>query len=1008
MTKDTSSQGYLDLKTELRSILISSQQGCTEHQLLKDYAEYNSRKEIPFRDMGYKTLLDLLSTMPDVARIDYNRTPLTIHGVADQNTAHIKKFVMTQKRKKTTRSSRGTVNRYNNSYSSYNRTNGSSTYSRNRPPQNNYGGSTLPFQPYSQLGHVSKNQWNTFNTPPSQSYPTTSYSMPPVINNSNQNYNHQNLNEINQSSMSRTVASFPPKSTQTPPPPMSELMSIQTASMMDDNSSVMDDDLNYTEDDELASYDAQQASIHGEKIVVLRKRIRQILLKLQKGIWLSNVHKLYKKYNDEEFNLEEYKFKNLMAFFDCISDFVDSTRDPTRDSSDRILVLKPNFTEATRREQQQQFEKIESNTPVSSVTDHQNSTSTDQNSLGFIPNDIHSSIVDKSLFVPLDFHYKRIDYTSNELFNGFLGDVEDPWFLHVGNVQFISKREYMMTQLQEHYEQSLNQMIYVIPFEQLEINLSCVYYHTDQIYYRSFITQIDPMDNCDIAILKIYLVDYGTTISDIRYHMNSTNLKYLHLNFSSLPTQVYDCRLANIYYPNTSIQWEDESRQWPDESRQFIIDLCSNRNFFVEIIGSLDSFYSIYLWIDENRQQSINQLLIQHNLAIEWNDAQYSEFESIPSNIQLNTNHTNNSIDQSLLLRPKQNNIDYNMNGNNIKHFRISVEHAYYFVKHPFTGRPCLPCFEVARLLNVDENSLPQFNLIRETEIEFSKLFEKIFHDLRCIPESSKCPHINRNDNNATIIIYDLSSVRDYLIQTKFQEGDILDAFRQEYEDYERPGYWNETKNSYTNTDNLESYQENLYQRRDILNFRREQLVSLSKNYSNLSSQNEIQEIEDKLNHLHQEMHSMNSTVPSPIDHNMNLKPISSSTKIKSSNNKMRETRYRIARPFDQQFSLNIRFHHQNIDIHTVDPDDIEDRFQDLYRITKNVIQFFKLESDISDEQDRILLQEANNNLPNLISNNISLDERIGIYNYCLGIIETFQPTIRSYVQRTDLLDTIY
>ncbi|CAF3645311.1 unnamed protein product [Adineta steineri] len=490
--------------------------------------------------------------------------------------------------------------------------------------------------------------------------------------------------------------------------------------------------------------------------------------------------------------------------------------------------------------------------------------------------------------------------------------------------------------------------------------------------------------------------------------MNSTNLKYLHLNFSSLPTQVYDCRLANIYYPNTSIQWEDESRQWPDESRQFIIDLCSNRNFFVEIIGSLDSFYSIYLWIDENRQQSINQLLIQHNLAIEWNDAQYSEFESIPSNIQLNTNHTNNSIDQSLLLRPKQNNIDYNIDGNNIKHFRISVEQAYYFVKHPFTGRPCLPCFEVARLLNVDENSLPQFNLIRETVIEFSKLFEKIFHDLRCIPESSKCPHINRNDNNATIIIYDLSSVRDYLIQIKFQEGDILDAFRQEYEDYERPGYWNETKNSYTNTDNLESHQENLYQRRDILNFRREQLVSLSKNYSNLSSQNEIQEIEDKLNHLHQEMHSMNSTVPSPIDHNMNLKPISSSTKIKSSNNKMRETRYRIARPFDQQFSLNIRFHHQNIDIHTIDPDDIEDRFQDLYRITKNVIQFFKLESDISDEQDRLLLQEANNNLPNLISNNISLDERIGIYNYCLGIIETFQPTIRSYVQRTDLLDTIY
>jgi hypothetical protein len=41
-----------------------------------------------------------------------------------------------------------------------------------------------------------------------------------------------------------------------------------------------------------------------------------------------------------------------MAFFDCVSDFVDSKRDPLRDSTDRILLLKPNFTEATKREQQ--------------------------------------------------------------------------------------------------------------------------------------------------------------------------------------------------------------------------------------------------------------------------------------------------------------------------------------------------------------------------------------------------------------------------------------------------------------------------------------------------------------------------------------------------------------------------------------------------------------------------------------------------------------------------------
>jgi hypothetical protein len=41
-----------------------------------------------------------------------------------------------------------------------------------------------------------------------------------------------------------------------------------------------------------------------------------------------------------------------MAFFDCVSDFVNSERDRNLDSTDRILLLKPNFTEAAKREQQ--------------------------------------------------------------------------------------------------------------------------------------------------------------------------------------------------------------------------------------------------------------------------------------------------------------------------------------------------------------------------------------------------------------------------------------------------------------------------------------------------------------------------------------------------------------------------------------------------------------------------------------------------------------------------------
>jgi hypothetical protein len=157
----------------------------------------------------------------------------------------------------------------------------------------------------------------------------------------------------------------------------------------------------------------------------------------------------------------------------------------------------------------------------------------------------------------------------------------------------------------------------------------------------------------------------------------------------------------------------------------------------------MDSFYCIYLYIDKNRQQSINELLIQHGFAIEFDDSQFSEVKEFLQkkiiyiffyfNFSFNQFHqicmskefeisfliffdlfrqsnlnNNNYIDERLLSRQGQNHIEYNIEENNFKHFIISIEHAYYFVKHPFTKRPCLPCFEVARLLNKDETYVSQ------------------------------------------------------------------------------------------------------------------------------------------------------------------------------------------------------------------------------------------------------------------------------------------------------------
>lgn len=116
MSKDTSSADYLELKTEIRSVLISSQNGCDEQLLMKGYAGYNGNKEIPFRRMGFKTLIELLISMPDVARIDRRNGFVVVYGVADQSTIHIDKLVRNQKPNKKAHASRGGRGGYQSSY----------------------------------------------------------------------------------------------------------------------------------------------------------------------------------------------------------------------------------------------------------------------------------------------------------------------------------------------------------------------------------------------------------------------------------------------------------------------------------------------------------------------------------------------------------------------------------------------------------------------------------------------------------------------------------------------------------------------------------------------------------------------------------------------------------------------------------------------------------------------------------------------------------------------------
>lgn len=189
--------------------------------------------------------------------------------------------------------------------------------------------------------------------------------------------------------------------------------------------------------------------------------------------------------------------------------------------------------------------------------------------------------------------------------------------------------------------------------------------------------------------------------------------------------------------------------------------------------------------------------------------------------------------------------------------------------------------------------------------------------------------------------------------------------------------------------------------------FSRQQLVSLSKTSPNISTRHELQTIDDNLNQITGELHSMENILPSTSNRETPVRS-TSTNQSRISAIKLRETRFRIARPIDQQFSLNIRFYHQIFDLDQHPNEDFEERLHDLYRITKNVIQFFLLESELPNENERISLDRTNSLSADLINDQIPSTKRIEIYNYCVQIIQHFQPMIYSHVQRTDLIDTVY
>lgn len=95
------------IKQEILSLLVSAKNGLTEYELLNDYRLYNSNREVPYKNLGYSSLISLLRSWPDVCRLQQQgNNGIKILAVEEENTKHILSMVRGQRQTKSRRRGR--------------------------------------------------------------------------------------------------------------------------------------------------------------------------------------------------------------------------------------------------------------------------------------------------------------------------------------------------------------------------------------------------------------------------------------------------------------------------------------------------------------------------------------------------------------------------------------------------------------------------------------------------------------------------------------------------------------------------------------------------------------------------------------------------------------------------------------------------------------------------------------------------------------------------------------
>ncbi|XP_029197826.2 tudor domain-containing protein 5-like isoform X1 [Acropora millepora] len=576
---EKSSRGCANLRQEVmknvRSLLISAKYGLTVAELQRDYNDM-IKKPLPFRELGYKTPVDMLKDMPNVARPTWEKGVLILKGIADASTRHIANLVERQKRTSPKRKTRLTTYRpesapvvphfvrtqikelLSNYPSGLLGSMFAIAFSRRFGKELNYN--ALRFH---SLGHLLESIPDIARVEDMRGGGLRVYGKGIAIN-----------SVVN---MEDPGDNFP-----TTRRTESSSTSVQTTTERKNGKPVPNLDSRCEGNKTVGTNSSMKLKVAGRSGIdeEIQEECKQVLAKRPNGIWAARFAAEYKKFHKKELNIKQLGFMSMVEFMSAMPDVVRIER-PTK--LDWLLFL--------AKDENHDHQK--SNGEVSVAKE--------------IPKDSVSpvpSVAGNTLNIPDSVgrgtYFSKIKPPECGYIEVCVTHVIDPHHFWVMMIENWPKLQALSEEIRQFYS-SRESSTYRMPYWFVSVGQACCALYDDGSWYRGLVAGINSEES-----IEVFYVDYGNSA-----RLPLSSLRVLRSQFIKLPAQALPSKLAYI-------EPFDGGKEWSAGATHRFYHLTKNyRNLVGLVCGVKEDVLSLCLCdTNANEDLHINDELVAEKYAI--------------------------------------------------------------------------------------------------------------------------------------------------------------------------------------------------------------------------------------------------------------------------------------------------------------------------------------------------------------------------------------------------------